>query len=921
MPKQPTSDDSAPSPSRSARSAATPSNGSGASGASSNGDGPSVIERGQGPNDPSATPIDREPAAKDQAATLFVEIRASRDDPPFLIPIDDELAKAAMDWSRIVRNRVRWTVQAEARASQGHHSRMLLRRLGVDLKVLDELAVHGVLQVSIPFVDEPHGWAARIFPWEYVLSSATRDGCAWPLMVLRQLVRMDALHAHPHREGAVVPKPVLIIESAPGTIRQKFDLHSESILVNANLADLRDTVQVVHDPSPKQVREVVARMQPGLIHLAGVDSHQGAQVLGKKDDKFDGFMLADDRGRPEACVADELDDILAAGDRRARLVSCNFQQSAARVAPLIVAAGAEAAIGFQDVVNATMAELFFTRFYANWADSNWGTVIAFARTLGDLRVKPGVLSGLGIVLWSEIDAIADGSAGEAAALSRTVSVAGAAVSFGVQAAPKASGTTVVAIAATGGSPEAPVAVVAAAGTDAPPSDAVEEALVDKAAPGTRPEETGAASPHDRPNAPRHLVAGEPTKILPSREVWVEAEVHDVVNYVDLHNNGSLFESFRLRKGIDGTVDGVEVEVVLYVGHHSFPYRATLSLTEPVTEIRDSIRIPLTSDLLRSAHENVQSVVYFRVRRDHVILREETKRVILASVDEWMDTDEQTRWLPSFVLPRDPAVDEIRRRALPALRFGDDSRGGGFLGYQAVDKGRDQPYKGVDNQAMAIWSSLSFDYDLSYVNPPPTYVKHAQRLRTPTDVIRTQSGTCIDLALLYAACLEAIGIYPFIVMYVGHANVGYWRSQEFHEAFQTLQPSTGKAAGMVVVDQPPASVVAAPAARRPANLLEAPPASRAPWAHQGGRSGPDVQADPWEIQRHQRDGDPNLNEVRSRLDRQDLVILDATRLTFREGFRDAADRGRDSFDVHEFRSLVDIRIARKSQVTPLPIRSE
>jgi hypothetical protein len=471
--------------------------------------------------------------------------------------------------------------------------------------------------------------------------------------------------------------------------------------------------------------------------------------------------------------------------------------------------------------------------------------------------------------------------------------------------------------------------VAAAG-DGVTSDLVEGGLLEAEAQAQATGSVGSSAEpsHDPAKPRRHVIAGEATEVLQSRDVWVEADLHDVVNYVALHNNGSLFESFRLRKGIDGTVDGVEVEVVLYVGRHSFPYRATLSLTEPITEIRDSIRIPLTSDLLRSAHENVQSVVYFRVRSNHVTLCEETRRVILASVDDWMDTDEETRWLPSFVLPRDPAVDEIRLRALSALRFKDDRRGGGFLGYQAVDKSDNQPYKGVDNQAEAIWSSLSFDYDLSYVNPPPSYVKHAQRLRTPTDVLRTQSGTCIDLALLYAACLEAVGIYPFIVIYVGHANVGYWRSPEFHEAFQTLQTGTAKPAGRPVVDPAPASFAPAPASvvpaaprRQPPNLREAPPASLAPWAHQGGRSGPDVQADPWEIQRHQKDGDPNLDEVRRRLERQDLVILDATRLTFREGFWDAAERGSASFGVHEFRSLVDIRIARKSQVTPLPIRPE
>ena len=67
-----------------------------------------------------------------------------------------------------------------------------------------------------------------------------------------------------------------------------------------------------------------------------------------------------------------------------------------------------------------------------------------------------------------------------------------------------------------------------------------------------------------------------------------------------------------------------------------------------------------------------------------MLYENTLPVLISSAEEWVDTEEETRWLPSFVLPRDPVVDELRRRALPSLRLLDDQFGGGFLGYQGSD---------------------------------------------------------------------------------------------------------------------------------------------------------------------------------------------------------------------------------------------
>ena len=81
--------------------------------------------------------------------------------------------------------------------------------------------------------------------------------------------------------------------------------------------------------------------------------------------------------------------------------------------------------------------------------------------------------------------------------------------------------------------------------------------------------------------------------------------------------------------------------------------------------------------------------------------------------------------------------------------------------------------------------------LQYINPPPAYSEQTQRLRTPSEILASKSGTCIDLALLLASCLEYIGVYPVVVLLTGHAFVGYWRSEEAHDevfvSVQTIPP--------------------------------------------------------------------------------------------------------------------------------------
>jgi len=672
----------------------------------------------------------------------------------------------------------------------------------------------------------------------------------------------------------------LIVDSAPGPIRAKFLFDSERPMVRAVLGD---RVKVLPDPTVDQLARAVRKDSPALIHLAGVDSHQGTRLLGQPDPGLDGYILANDRGQPEAVEAQTFAEHLTTSRTQPQLVACNFQASAARVAAMAVAKGAAAAIGFQDGVDDALAEAFYARFYVNWQAMHWHTVDAFVRTLDELRSRPGILAGLGIVLWTDHDILPE-VASEGIADDRAIWTApstAARPARSPEAVPIAGAVVVATTTTTGDSPDpdadgagvASVTTVAGVVPDTPPE------------PGALDARWGYGS-----SQRQRLIPGEVSPVSEPQPLDAEVQVREVVSLVRLHNRKPLFDTFRIRKSGPDDVADVQTEVTLDLGRHAFPYKATRILSQPVTELRDDIHLPLTSDLLRSVHEAIQSVVYVRVRHAGVVVHENTLPVRIVSADEWTDTDTETRWLPSFVLPSDPVVDAIRRSALPALRTFADRATEGFYGYQVVEGAGLAGLERVDHQVSAIWTTLAFQYDLSYINPPPGYSERSQRLRTPSEVVAGRAGPCIDLALLFAACLEAIDLYPVILMYEGHANVGYWRSPAAHKDFVTLAEPT--------------------------------PIQRV---------GHEVQADAWEVQSDarpaaqapgadlRRDADPNTAEIRRRVDRQELRVLETTLLCERAGFGDAIRGAGDTFEVRRFRSLLDVRLARQANVTPLPLR--
>ena len=721
------------------------------------------------------------------------------------------LQQAAMQWSWVVRNRSRWATLTASQVDQSARARTQLQQLGVSANDLDGLSAGGIVQVGIPFVDEATAWEARVFPWEYVLSSASRGRQGKRPWVVRRLM-MDG-PAAPARQAK--PASALIVESAPGDLGRLFSFQSERRLARSSLTGVE--VDLITDPTPTQLHARVKGSDPRLIHLAGVDTHQAALLLGLDDPDHDGYLMSDDRGAALQVPAEELASSLAT-DHGPRLVTCNFWNSAARTAPMTVALGAEAAIGFQDQVDDALAELFFATFYRTWAEHDWRTAEAFEATLRALKAGGASLKGTGVVFWSRRDALAD----------RTESPAAAA------------------------SPDAPTT---ARGAVQLPS------LVST---GRR----------------------KPAAVAPQDAVWVEARPLERLNYALLHNNRGMFDTFRIRKQVDEVVRGVAVEVVLYVGGDSYPYRATFDMHDPVIDLRDKVRVPLTSAVFRAFRESVQSVLYVGVSIAGVTIFQDTFRVTLVPVEEWSNDNSSGAWLASFVLPRDPAVSTVIDSAFSAVRILRDDGISAFDGYQSVDQNRADPYDMVDRQVEAVWSALSFEFGLRYINPPPTYSSHSQRLRTPSEVLRTRSGTCIDLALLMAACLEWIEIYPVIFLLQGHAFPGYWRGQELHADFVKVGATGAEAPLTATTGQ---------------EGVQAAPSEQVPWLLRTGKDGKG----------------PVHAEMLAHLKRPDLIVLETVGLTTARPFLSAADEGRDHL-ADGFISMVDIQIARESDVTPLPL---
>jgi very-short-patch-repair endonuclease len=135
---------------------------------------------------------------------------------------------------------------------------------------------------------------------------------------------------------------------------------------------------------------------------------------------------------------------------------------------------------------------------------------------------------------------------------------------------------------------------------------------------------------------------------------------------------------------------------------------------------------------------------------------------LLPADQWEGLSDIPELLTAHVQPNHPVVGQILSTAGALLKSQQLSLSGYQQGSREV----------VARQVAAIYSAIR-QRDFAYVNPPANFHEKGQRLRLPDQIQRERLATCLDLSVLFAACLEQAGLHPLILMSDGHAWAGCW----------------------------------------------------------------------------------------------------------------------------------------------------
>jgi len=256
--------------------------------------------------------------------------------------------------------------------------------------------------------------------------------------------------------------------------------------------------------------------------------------------------------------------------------------------------------------------------------------------------------------------------------------------------------------------------------------------------------------------------------VPSATYHLFGNVYE--NYVDVEITNNSSEKVRTK---------VEAQIMNFTdaSYQTVDISASQKITVSLTP-------PLMPNALNMLSEQKRTnfhikVTYIESGEEKLVFEDTQPVTMLAKRDMvlWMQNFDFRDNIAAWVTPNDSSIDQffsVAKKYMP---------GGTFLGHLADEEG-------IENQVEKIYYTLKKEYKISYVSTPDFRIYNngedvIQRIRFPSETLKSGMGNCIETAVLFASLLEALQLNTAIILRPGHAYVAYQNHEYWYFIETTL----------------------------------------------------------------------------------------------------------------------------------------
>lgn len=247
-------------------------------------------------------------------------------------------------------------------------------------------------------------------------------------------------------------------------------------------------------------------------------------------------------------------------------------------------------------------------------------------------------------------------------------------------------------------------------------------------------------------------------------ITITANLTQKLNFAFVQNYVPVIRNVLLKNNTSETISDVTLRIS-FEPEFAKPFEQRIAALDPERTAEISpVELTVSAEYLYSITEKVAAGVTVSVEKDGEVIESVSGSLEILPANHWMGVGCVPEMISAYVMPNHPAVAAVVGKAAAYLQKWTGSPT--FDGYQSRNPNV------VKNQAAAIYAALQAE-NIAYIMPPASFEKQGQRVRLPGDVLTSKNGTCIDLAVLYASCLEAVRLNPLILFTENHAFAGVW----------------------------------------------------------------------------------------------------------------------------------------------------
>lgn len=256
---------------------------------------------------------------------------------------------------------------------------------------------------------------------------------------------------------------------------------------------------------------------------------------------------------------------------------------------------------------------------------------------------------------------------------------------------------------------------------------------------------------------------------------IEGIINKTISYSMQQNRINALKKIRIANLTEEEYEGLKVKISFAPQFASDLEVAVLKLAAYENiELKNIVPV-INGDYLASLTEKEVGYVTVAVYNGEELLGSENSEIEILPYGQWSGTVYMPELLCAFVMPNHPAVQGIVAKAALWLEKwkGDPA----ILGYSTQNPNE------VRMQMAAVYEAIKQEA-IAYCLPPASYETVGQKIRTPDEITGQKMATCLDLTILYASALEAMGLNPLIMIHKEHAYIGCWLEEKsFAECVQ------------------------------------------------------------------------------------------------------------------------------------------